>query len=218
MSYSFELCVLHFEFIFVMVYLVLIRHGESLWNAKGLWTGLTDISLSKKGRVESRLAGEKIKDIPVNIVFTSALTRAKETWEEIKKTQGRLFPHVIKDKALNERDYGIYTGKNKWQIQESLGKEQFQKLRRSWDFAITNGESLKDVYSRVIPYFQKEILPKLQAGKNILISAHGNSLRALVKYLENISDNQISQLEIPTGQVYVYKIDESGKITSKEIR
>ncbi len=202
-----------------MAYLVLVRHGESLWNAQGVWTGLTDIPLSDKGRKEARLAGEKIKDILFDSVYTSKLTRAIQTWEEIKKTLYQNSPPgIISDKALNERDYGVYTGKNKWEIQTELGVEQFQKLRRCWDFPVTSGESLKDVYNRVVPYFEKEILPKLKSGKNILISAHGNSLRALVKYLENISDDKISNLEIPTGQVYMYNIDESGKIISKEIR
>ena len=120
--------------------------------------------------------------------------------------------------ALNERDYGIYTGKNKWDIKKEVGDEQFKNIRRGWDFGIEKGESLKDVYARVVPYYQTEILPKLESGKNVIVAAHGNSLRALVKYLENISDKDVENLEIATGQVYAYKIDDRGKIISKEVR
>ena len=201
-----------------MAYLVLIRHGESQWNAKGVWTGLTDISLSEKGRDEAKAAAEKIKDIPLDIAYTSVLSRAKQTWQEMQAILNYSNIEAHENKALNERDYGIYTGKNKWEVQKQVGEEEFLKIRRSWDHPIPNGESLKDVYSRVVPYYTQQILPKLEEGKNVIISAHGNSLRALIKYLENISDEQIPSLEIPTGQVYIYQIDEDGKILSKEIR
>ena len=200
-----------------MAYLVLVRHGESLWNAKGLWTGLTDISLSEKGKEEARKAGEAIKDIKFQMAFTSVLSRAKETLQEIEESLGYKLP-VVEDVAINERDYGDYTAKNKWQVKESIGDEKFLQLRRSWDFPVPNGESLKDVYARVMPYYQDHILPELKAGKNVLISAHGNSLRALVKYLDNIPDDKIAELEIPTGQVLVYQVDQNGKVTSKETR
>ncbi len=200
-----------------MAYLVLVRHGESVWNAQGLWTGLTDISLSLEGREEARIAAEEIKDINFQLAFTSVLTRAKETLEEMEKVLGVQLP-TIENAALNERDYGDYTGKNKWQVKKDLGEEAFLNLRRSWDYPVPNGESLKDVYSRAVPYYQQSILPELKAGKNVLVSAHGNSLRALVKYLDNIPDSQIAELEIPTGQVLVYQVDQNGKITSKQIR
>lgn len=198
-------------------YLVLVRHGESKWNAQGLWTGLTDIGLSEKGKEEARKAAESVKDISFQAAFTSVLKRAKETLDEMEKVLGASLP-TIENAALNERDYGDYTGKNKWEIKQQLGEEEFLKLRRSWDYPVPNGESLKDVYNRVIPYYQERILPELKNGKNVLISAHGNSLRALVKYLDRISDENIAQLEISTGQVLVYQIDEDGKIISKEIR
>lgn len=200
-----------------MSYLVLVRHGESLWNAQGLWTGLTDIGLSEKGKEEARKAGEAIKNIKFQIAFVSVLKRAKETFLEMEKVLGGEIT-VVEDAALNERDYGDYTGKNKWQVKEQLGEEKFLQLRRSWDFQIPNGESLKDVYQRVIPYYQDHILPELKNKKNVLISAHGNPLRALVKFLDNIPDNKIAELEIPTGQVLVYQVDGNGKIISKEIR
>ncbi|MFH1833131.1 MAG: 2,3-diphosphoglycerate-dependent phosphoglycerate mutase [Candidatus Levyibacteriota bacterium] len=201
-----------------MGYLVLVRHGESVWNAKGLWTGFTDISLSEKGKEEARVAGELIRDIKFDVAFSSPLKRAIETLDEIKK--GLLecnFP-AYKDAALNERDYGEFTGKNKWEIKKQYGDDIFLKIRRAWDYPIAKGETLKDVYARTVPYYKNQILPQLLLGKNVLISAHSNSLRALVKYLENISDENISKLEIATGEIYIYQIDETGKIISKEIK
>jgi 2,3-bisphosphoglycerate-dependent phosphoglycerate mutase len=201
-----------------MAYLVLVRHGESEWNAKGLWTGWTDISLSEKGRDEARKAGETLKDIHFDLAYTSALKRAQQTWEEIQKVIGQTDLQTIADKALNERDYGDMTGKNKWEVKEQVGEEEFLKLRRSWDYPPKNGESLKMVYERVLPYYEKEILPKLKEGKNIIIAAHGNSLRALIKYLNNISDEDIPKFELATGGVYVYELDNEGKVINKELR
>lgn len=200
-----------------MGYLVLVRHGESEWNAKGLWTGWTDIGLSNKGREEARLAGEKIKDIPFNLAFVSKLIRSKQTLDEIEKVLGTALPRE-ESQSLNERNYGIFTGKNKFEIEKELGEEEFKKLRRGWDVPVENGESLKQVYERVLPYYKEKIEPKLTEGKNVIISAHGNSLRALVKYLDNVADEQIPNLEIATGQVYVYNIDSNGKTVSKEVR
>lgn len=188
-----------------MSYLVLVRHGESQWNAKDLWTGLTDIGLTEKGRQEARKAGEEIKNIKFDIAFTSVLKRAKETLGEIEVVLGQKIP-TTESAALNERDYGDFTGKNKWEVKKEIGDEDFLKLRRSWDFQVPNGESLKDVYARVVPYYKNHILPELKAGKNILVSAHGNSLRALVKYLDNISDKDIADLEIPFGKPLIYHI------------
>lgn len=200
-----------------MAHLVLVRHGESEWNAKGLWTGWTDVNLSENGREEARNAGEVLKDIQPDFAYTSALKRAQQTLEEIQKVIGtNLAPTA--DNALNERSYGDFTGKNKWEVKEQVGEEEFQRIRRSWDYPPANGESLKMVYERVLPYYQAEIEPKLKEGKNVIIAAHGNSLRALIKYLENISDEEIPTLEIATGGVYVYEINEEGKVTSKEIR
>ncbi|MDP2585248.1 MAG: 2,3-diphosphoglycerate-dependent phosphoglycerate mutase [Candidatus Levybacteria bacterium] len=199
-----------------MANLFLVRHGESEWNEKGLWTGLTDIGLTEKGKEQSKLAGEKLKGFPIDLTFTSVLIRAKQTLDEIKGVLGIDVP-MIENKALNERDYGIYTGKNKWEIKKKVGEEQFQLIRRGWDVPIENGESLKDVYDRVIPNYQTEISPKLKGGKNVLIVAHGNSLRALTKYLENISDEDISNLEIEVGEVDLFEIDQEGNASAKKI-
>jgi 2,3-bisphosphoglycerate-dependent phosphoglycerate mutase len=201
----------------MMAYLVLVRHGESEYNALGLWTGLTDVSLSEEGVREARRAAEALRDIPFDVAYTSTLKRAQDTLTEIQKglDRERIPTHV--DAALNERDYGDLTGKNKWKIQEEYGDEQFLKWRRSWDFPVPGGETLKDVHARVVPYYEAHILPDLKAGKNVLVSAHGNSLRALVKHLENIPESEIPHLEIGTGEIYVYQVDD-GKIGAKEIR
>lgn len=199
-----------------MAKLILIRHGESEWNEKGLWTGLTDIGLTYKGKEQSRLAGEKLKGITIDLAYVSALLRAKQTLDEIKNVLGMNFP-TFEDKALNERDYGIYTAKNKWEIKKEVGEEEFLKIRRGWDHQLPRGESLKQVYDRVIPYYETEILPNLKEDKNVLIVAHGNSLRALTKYLENISDENISKLEIEIGEVDIFEIDNNGKVSSKKV-
>jgi len=195
----------------------LVRHGESTWNAKGIWTGWTDTPLSDKGRQEAKDAAEQLRGIKFDIAFTSVLSRAKETLEIIKQTLG-ISLKTIESPALNERNYGDYTGKNKWEVKKELGVEGFQQLRRGWDVPIPNGETLMDVYNRVIPYYEREILPKVKDGKNVLISAHGNSLRALVKYLDGLSDSDVENLEIATGEVIIYRIDNDGNVVSKETR
>ncbi len=200
-----------------MAYLVLIRHGESDWNAKDLWTGLTDIALTEKGHEEANHAAKQLNDISFDVAYTSNLKRAQQTLDDIL-TELHQSPPIHKSDALNERDYGIYTGKNKWEVKKELGDEKFLQLRRSWDHPIPEGESLKDVYGRVIPYYKEHIAKDLEQGKNVLVSAHGNSLRALVKYLENISDAQIPKLELATGEVYVYTIRRDGHIEKKEKR
>ena len=200
-----------------MAVLALVRHGESTWNAKGVWTSWQDPPLSQKGFEEARQAGELLKGVNFYIAYVSDLLRAKQTLEEIEKVLGVSLA-TFENSALNERDYGDYTGKNKWEIQLELGEAGFKKLRRGWNVPIPNGETLKDVYDRVIPYYQSEILPKLKASKNVLISAHGNSLRALVKYLDGLSDSDVENLEIATGEVIIYKIDNDGNVTGKEVR
>lgn len=201
-----------------MANLILVRHTESEWNQKGLWTGLIDIGLSEKGKREARLVGEKLKGFSIDFAFTSMLIRAKQTLDGIKNVLNLQSLLIIENPALNERNYGVYTGKNKWEIRKEVGEEKFKQIRRGWDVPIENGESLKNVYDRAIPYYQAEILPKLKEGKNILIVAHGNSLRALVKYLENLSDNAVENLEVATGEIYVYSLNEQGVILSKKIK
>ncbi|MEK7186421.1 MAG: 2,3-bisphosphoglycerate-dependent phosphoglycerate mutase [Patescibacteria group bacterium] len=200
-----------------MAVLALVRHGESTWNARGIWTGWKNPPLSQKGLEEARQAGKLLKDIKFDLAYISSLIRAKQTLEEIEKVLGVNLV-TFENSALNERDYGDYTGKNKWEVKRQLGEEDFQKLRRGWNWPVPNGETLKDVYERTVPYYQQEILPKLAEGKNVLISAHGNSLRALVKYLDGLTDSEVENLEIATGEVIIYQIGTTGKVTSKEIR
>lgn len=200
-----------------MAYLILIRHGITNWNAEGRWHGLSDIPINEEGKNQAKQAAQAIKGIKVDIAYTSNLIRTKQTSEEICKASGYNCP-VFSNAALNERDYGIYTGKNKWQINKEIGDEQFLKLRRGWDHPIPQGESLKDVYDRVIPFYQQEILEKLKQGKNVMVVSSGNTLRALIKYLDNISDEEISHLELNFAEVRIYHIDQTGQVVSREIK
>ena len=193
-----------------MAQLALIRHGESEWNAKNLECGWADVPLSEKGKTEAKLAAQNIKDDHWDVAFVSVLERSEETLDIIKKILDYHIP-TISDKALNERDYGDYTGRNKAELEKELGKVELHGLRRGWNFPIPHGETLKDVYTRVVPYFKKVILPQLEKGKNVLVSAHGNSLRALVKYIDGISDKDIEYFELPTGKVRLYSF-ENGKL------
>lgn len=198
--------------------LVLIRHGESEWNAKGLWCGWIDIPLSEKGKKEAVTAASFIRDIKFDIAFTTDLIRASETLEIIKKELGLFNLATYVESAFKERHYGIYAGKNKWEVKEKIGEAEFKRLRRGWDVPIPEGESLKDVYTRVIPKYQSHVLPAVKRGLNALFVAHGNSNRALMKHLENISDETISEVEIATGEVLIYWLDKTGKMISKEKR
>lgn len=200
-----------------MAYLILVRHGITDWNAQGRWQGLTDTSINEEGKKQAKLAAKTLKGIKIDLAFTSNLIRTKQTSEEICKDAGYNCP-VFSNAALNERDYGTYTGKNKWQVKDQLGDEEFQKLRRGWDYPIHKGESLKDVYKRVIPFYQQEILEKLKKGKNVMIVSSGNTLRALIKYLDNISDKEIAKLELNFAEVRIYNINNKGEVISREIK
>ena len=195
-------------------YLVLVRHGQSEWNAKNLFTGWKDPDLTHKGIEEAVNAGKKINEygLSFSCMFTSALVRAQNTAKIILKEIEQEDIPTYQDKNLNERAYGSLTGMDKDEARRKFGSEQVQIWRRSFDTCPPDGESLKDTYNRVAPYFQKNILPHLEDGKNVLVSAHGNSLRALVKLIENISENDIVKLEIATGQPIIYKYQD-GKYT-----
>ncbi len=199
-----------------MAYLILARHGITNWNAEGKWHGITDIPINDQGREEARRAGEKLKHLKIDKAYSSELTRTKQTLEEICNTLEISCP-TNTTPALNERDYGIYTGKNKWQVKEEVGEEEFLKLRRSWDHPIPKGESLKDVYNRVVPFYEEVILKDLKKGNNILVVSSGNTLRALIKHIQNISDEEITKFELGFGEVYVYEYQEDGgNITLRE--
>lgn len=193
-----------------MVTLVLIRHGQSLWNAENKFTGWTDIGLSEKGIKEAENAGKKLEDVEFDVVHTSALIRAQKTAEIIiennKKSKG--IP-VHKDKRLNERHYGSLQGLNKKETAEKYGAEQVHIWRRSFDVPPPDGESLKMNAERTLPYFKENIIGDLKNGKNVLVAAHGNSLRSIVMFIENISKEDVVKLEIQTGvpRTYVFEND-----------
>jgi 2,3-bisphosphoglycerate-dependent phosphoglycerate mutase len=201
-----------------MAKLFLVRHGKSAWNKLGLWTGWTDVDLDEDGLEEARKAGEFLKDEHIDSVYTSELKRTHQTFEKIKESSGKHHLGHTSDKALNERHYGIHTGKNKWEIKEEVGEEAFKNIRRGWDAPIPEGETLKDVHARVMPYYEENIKRDLSQGKNVLVVAHGNTLRALAKHLEDLDEVQICDVEFETGAVHCYHIDESGKMVGKETK
>lgn len=201
-----------------MAYLVLVRHGQSEWNLLGQWTGLADVELTDEGRKEARRAAKTLEGIDLHRAYTSRLKRAKHTLDEIVAQ----LPHHKLERSehteLNERDYGDLTGKNKWQVKEEHGEEKFMQWRRSWNYPVPGGETLKDVSGRVLPFYEKHILRDLREGKNVIVVAHGNSLRALIKYLDEVGDHEAHKVEIMTGEVLVYEVANDGKVLKKEIR
>lgn len=225
---------------FMKAKLILIRHGQSIWNKLNLFTGWVDVPLSKEGVKEAVKAGEEIKDIGIDVIFTSTLIRAHMTLflAMMEHSSGKVpvFLHKEGDKRekwsivnnkktlkstidvhsswhLNERMYGKLQGENKDELRKKYGKEQVHIWRRSFDVAPPGGESLKMTRDRTIPYFQKKIVPFLKKGKNVLISAHGNSLRAIVMYLKNLSKEEVMNLEIPTGKPIMYVLEDGKKLS-----
>ncbi|WP_446225438.1 phosphoglyceromutase [Nocardia sp. IBHARD005] len=213
--------------------LVLLRHGESEWNALNLFTGWVDVQLTDKGIAEGKRAGELLKEAGIlpDVVYTSLLRRAISTADNALGTADRLWIPVVRDWRLNERHYGDLQGKNKEQVREQYGQEQFMLWRRSYDtppppiqpdnpysqeedpryagIEVPETECLLDVVKRMVPYWEDTISKELLTGKTVLVAAHGNSLRALVKHLDGISDEDISSLNIPTGIPLVYELDEN---------
>ncbi len=198
--------------------LVLVRHGQSEWNLKNIFTGSHDVDLTEKGIEEARSAGKKLKELGIKFdeAFTSNLARAQKTLTLALEEMETKLP-TERNEALNERDYGDLMGKNKDEARKEFGEEQVKIWRRSYDIAPPNGESLKDTADRTLPYFNEKIMEEIKAGKNILVSAHGNSLRAIVMQLDNLSPEKVVNLEIATGIPIVYEMDEEGKVVSKKI-
>ena len=194
-------------------FLVLVRHGQSEWNKLNLFTGWKDPNLTQQGIAEASQAGEKLKDMSIkfDLMYTSVLQRAQLTGTIILEKLDQLNIPIEKNVNLNERDYGDLTGMNKDQARAEFGEEQVHIWRRSYDVPPPGGESLKNTYDRVVPYFKEKVLAQLESGKNILIAAHGNSLRSLVKYIENISEENILKFEIATGEPLFYEYI-SGKL------
>ena len=197
--------------------LVLVRHGQSEWNALNLFTGWKDPGLTDQGRQEANQAGQLIQSLNLDfdVMFTSALVRAQLTGNIILNIIKQTHIPTIKNQALNERNYGDLAGLNKDDARAKWGAEQVQIWRRSYDTPPPGGESLKDTGERVMPYFNQEIFPLIKKGQNILISAHGNSLRSMIKFLDNISDTEIVELEIPTGAPIHFTFNEHGDVDSR---
>lgn len=198
--------------------LVLVRHGQSQWNLENRFTGWEDVPLTDQGRAEAKRAGELLKAHGVRFdqAFTSDLSRARNTLAIILGVLGQEDLSVEKDKALNERHYGTLQGLNKAETAEKYGAEQVHIWRRSYDVPPPEGESLKDTAARTLPYLNAKILPAVQAGKNVIVAAHGNSLRSIVMQLDELLREQVLELNIDTGVPLVYEFDPAGKITSRK--
>lgn len=196
--------------------LVLVRHGQSEWNLKNLFTGWKDPDLTEQGVAEARAAGGKLKDLKLtfDVAYTSALTRAQRTLALLLEELGQPDLETIRDEALNERDYGDLTGMNKDEAREKFGEEQVHIWRRSFDVPPPGGESLEMTAERVLPYYRSEILPRVIAGERVIVAAHGNSLRALIMDLEGLSPDEILKRELGTGAPIVYRLSDDGSIAS----
>jgi 2,3-bisphosphoglycerate-dependent phosphoglycerate mutase len=229
-----------------MSQLILIRHGQSLWNAANKFTGWVDVPLSERGRAEATVASCKLRDYRVNVCFTSKLIRAIETaiicltecddicggkipiiqheaddedwhgWDKYDGNANEELP-IVTSAALDERYYGDLQGLNKAQTAAKYGEAQVHEWRRSYSVRPPGGESLEDTQHRVIPYFDRCILPHLQKGENVLVSAHGNSLRAIIMKLDKLTEEEVPKLELTTGVPIVYNLDESGEVAKKTI-
>jgi 2,3-bisphosphoglycerate-dependent phosphoglycerate mutase len=199
--------------------LVLVRHGQSEWNLKNLFTGWRDVGLTEQGTAEALAAGEKLKSrgLKFDIAYTSALQRAQKTCQLILDVVGQGELKTIRDQALNERDYGDLSGLNKDDARKKWGEEQVHIWRRSYDIAPPGGESLKDTGARVWPYYLHEVQPHVLRGETVLIAAHGNSLRALIMALDGKSGEEIVKLELGTGVPIVYKLNADSTVASKDV-
>jgi 2,3-bisphosphoglycerate-dependent phosphoglycerate mutase len=197
--------------------LVLVRHGQSEWNLKNLFTGWKDVDLTEAGVAEARAAGRKLKaqGLGFDVAYTSALKRAQRTLDLILEEMGQSGIPIVRDQALNERDYGDLVGLNKDDARKKWGEEQVLIWRRSYDVPPPGGESLKDTVARALPYFVQEILPRVLRGDRVLISAHGNSLRALIMVLERLTPEAILKRELSTGVPIVYRLNADSTVESQ---
>ena len=198
--------------------LIIARHHESEWNKKGLWTGSRDVHLTEYGLQKSKEMGALIKDLPPDYAFASGQVRTDETLDQMFKALGIEFIDGESSPALNERDYGDYTGKNKWDMKELVGEEAFDSMRRDWDYPIPHGETLKMVYERVVPFYVSTVVPLLRAGHRVLLVSHGNALRALMMYIESVPPERAREVEMLFGSVVLYRVDGDGKVQHKEVR
>jgi 2,3-bisphosphoglycerate-dependent phosphoglycerate mutase len=197
--------------------LVLLRHGQSEWNLKNLFTGWRDVDLTEAGVAEARTAGQRLKaqQIKFDVAFTSSLKRAQRTLDLVLEEMGQVGIPIIRDRALNERDYGDLVGMNKDEARRKWGDEQVHKWRRSYDVAPPGGESLKDTVARALPVFDQEILPRVLRGDRTLVVAHGNSLRALIMVLERLSPEGIVKRELATGVPILYRLKADSTVAER---
>ena len=201
-----------------MPFLVLVRHGESQWNLENRFTGWVDVPLSEKGIAEAKSAGERLKkeNIHFDRAYTSGLKRAQDTLRLILEKLGQTDLPVEKDQALNERHYGDLQGLNKAETAKKFGEDQVKIWRRSYDIAPPGGESLKDTAARTLPYFNSKIIADLKKNMNVIVAAHGNSLRSIVMDLDKLSKEQVLELNLATGIPIIYQLDADLKILSKK--
>ena len=199
--------------------LVLVRHGQSEWNLKNLFTGWKDPGLTEKGIGEAKAAGQRLKALGLSfdVAYTSALTRAQNTCALILDQLDQSSLNTIRDQALNERDYGDLSGLNKDDARAKWGEDQVHVWRRSYDVAPPGGESLKDTVARVLPYYCQEILPRVLRGERVIVAAHGNSLRALVMVLDRLTPQTIPSMELDTGVPLVYRLNADSTVASKQV-
>jgi 2,3-bisphosphoglycerate-dependent phosphoglycerate mutase len=199
--------------------LVLVRHGQSEWNLKNLFTGWRDVDLTDLGREEAKAGGERLKarGLKFDIAFTSDLMRAQKTCKIILDVVGQSDLETIRNQALNERDYGDLSGLNKDDARKKWGEEQVHIWRRSYDVPPPGGESLKDTGARVWPYYLHDLQPHVLRGETVLVAAHGNSLRALIMALDGTSGEEIVNLELATGVPIIYKLNADSTVASKEV-
>lgn len=196
--------------------LILVRHGQSLWNLEDRFTGWVDVPLTDQGREEARLAAQKMSSTRIDVAYTSALSRAQTTLQIILDTLGTTVP-IIRDPALNERHYGDLQGLNKARTAEKFGAEQVKIWRRSYDIPPPNGESLKDTAARTLPFFERAILGDIAQNKTVLVVAHGNSNRSIVMALDQLSEADVLELNLATGVPVVYDLDTEGNVLGKQI-
>lgn len=199
-----------------MPFLTLLRHGQSEWNKSNRFTGDVDVDLTSQGMKEARRAGELLKTIPIDCVFTSELKRSVDSASIAIHSRGESILPTESSSLLNERNYGDLQGLNKSDVAKTYGVEQVMLWRRSYSARPPNGESLEDTARRTLPYFKQRILGEIGRGKNVLVVAHGNSLRTIVMYLDKLTSDQVVLINIPTGIPLVYELSEEGKVLGKQ--